>query len=129
MEYNLRKPIATDIFVVSKILKGIGVKNIVECFTNGYVKELQKIIKDKTELKDDDYTKAGIMVITSIVDLVLDKLEDIQQPLIKFMSLLSGLKVKDIEQLPPADFIEMAIAIIKIPEFVDFIKVVLKSLN
>ena len=69
------------------------------------------------------------MVITSIVDLVLDKLEDIQQPLIKFMSLLSGLKVKDIEQLPPADFIEMAIAIIKMPEFVDFIKVVLKSLN
>ena len=129
MEYNLRKPIATDIFVVSKILKGIGVENIVECFTNGDVKELQKIIKDKTELKDDDYTKAGIVVITSIVDLVLDKLEDIQQPLIKFMSLLSGLKVKDIEQLPPADFIEMAIAIIKMPEFVDFIKVVLKSLN
>ena len=129
MEYNLRKPIATDIFVVSKILKGIGVKNIVECFTNGDVIELQKIIKDKTELKDDDYTKAGIMVVSSIVDLVLDKLEDIQQPLIKFMSLLSGLKVKDIEQLPPADFIEMAIAIIKMPEFVDFIKVVLKSLN
>lgn len=129
MEYTLRKPIATDIFVVSKILKGIGVKNIANCFTNDEVEELQKIIKDKTELKDIDYTKAGIIVVTSICDLVLDKLEDIQQPLIKFMSLLSGLKVKDIETLPPADFIEMAIAIIKMPEFVDFIKVVLKSLN
>ena len=59
----------------------------------------------------------------------LDKLEIIQEPLIKFMSNLSGLKVKEIEDLPPADFIDMAITIIKMPEFVDFIKVVLKSLN
>ena len=45
------------------------------------------------------------------------------------MSNLSGLKVKEIEDLPPADFIDMAITIIKMPEFVDFIKVVLKSFN
>ena len=67
--------------------------------------------------------------MVSLGDLILDKLEIIQEPLIKFMSNLSGLKVKEIEDLPPADFIDMAITIIKMPEFVDFIKVVLKSFN
>ena len=68
-------------------------------------------------------------MVTSVCDLLLEKLEYIQEPLIKFMSNLSGLKVKEIENLPPAEFMEMAITIIKMPEFVDFIKVVLKSFN
>ena len=34
MEYTLRKPKATDIFVVSKIIKGIGLKNIKNCFNS-----------------------------------------------------------------------------------------------
>ena len=34
MEYTLRKPKATDIFVVSKIIKGIGLKNVAKCFNS-----------------------------------------------------------------------------------------------
>ena len=40
-----------------------------------------------------------------------------------------GLKVKEVEDLPITDFAEIVMAIIKEPDFVDFIKVVLKSFN
>ena len=126
MEYTLRKPKTTDIFVASKIFKGIGLKNITNCFNSDEIDEIKKLAKKETDV---DYEKVGIMVMVSLGDLILDKLEIIQEPLIKFMSNLSGLKVKEIEDLPPADFIDMAITIIKMPEFVDFIKVVLKSFN
>ncbi len=129
MEYTLRKPKATDIFVASKIFKIIGVKSIYNCFNNDEIEEIKKVAKRKKENNDVNYEKVGLMVVTSICDLVLEKLEYIQDPLIKFMSNLSGLTVKEIEDLTPADFIEMAINIIKMPEFVDFIKVVLKSFN
>ena len=127
MEYTLRKPKATDIFVASKIFKGIGIKNIANCFNSDEVNEIKKIANSKKE--DTDYTKVGIMIVTTLADLILDKLEIVQDPLIKFMSNLSGLEIKEIEDLSPAEFMEMAIKIIKMPEFVDFIKVVLKSFN
>lgn len=125
MEYKLRKPKASDLFVVSKILKEIGVKNLANCFNAEEYDEIKKVAKSD----NPDYEKVGIMVVTSLCDLILDRLEDIQEPLIKFMSNLSGLKTKELEDLPPADFAEMAIDIIKMPEFMDFIKVVLKSFN
>lgn len=123
MEYTLRKPKATDLFVASKIIKGVGIKNIAKCFSSDEIEDIKKLAKKEAV----DYTKVGLTVVVSICDLVLEKLEDVQEPLIKFMSNLSGLKPKDIENLSPADFTEMAITIIKMPEFVDFIKVVLKS--
>jgi hypothetical protein len=129
MEYTLRKPKATDLFVASKILKTIGVKNIYNCFNNEELEEIKTLAKSKKGNADVNYEKVGLMVVTSVCDLLLEKLEYIQEPLIKFMSNLSGLKVKEIENLPPAEFMEMAITIIKMPEFVDFIKVVLKSFN
>lgn len=129
MEYTLKKPKATDLFVASKILKTIGVKNIYNCFNNEELEEIKTLAKSKKGNADVNYEKVGLMVVTSVCDLLLEKLEYIQEPLIKFMSNLSGLKVKEIENLPPAEFMEMAITIIKMPEFVDFIKVVLKSFN
>lgn len=129
MEYTLRKPKATDLFVASKILKTIGAKNIYNCFNNEELEEIKTLAKSKKGNADVNYEKVGLMVVTSVCDLLLEKLEYIQEPLIKFMSNLSGLKVKEIENLPPAEFMEMVITIIKMPEFVDFIKVVLKSFN
>ena len=43
MEYTLRKPKATDIFVVSKIIKGIGLKNIKNCFNSDEINLIMKL--------------------------------------------------------------------------------------
>ena len=131
MEYKIRKPKATDLFVVSKILKRIGLKNIINCFQSDEIKELAKIqTSEGVEIEKLELTtQAGISVMTNLGELILDKLDLVQDDLIVFISNLTGLKVKEVENLPITDFIEIVMDILKEPDFVDFIKVVLKSFN
>ena len=128
MNYELRKPKATDIFVVSKIIKSIGLKNIANCFNSDDLNLIRKSVSGD-KVTDEVLYKAGATIMLSIGDLVLEKMEVVQNDLIKFISNLTGLKVKEVEDLPITDFAEIVMAIIKEPDFVDFIKVVLKSFN
>ena len=85
MEYELRKPKATDIFVVSKIIKGIGLKNIANCFNSDEINLIRKSVYGD-EVTDDVLYKAGATIMLSIGDLVLEKMEVVQNDLIKFIS-------------------------------------------
>lgn len=125
MEYKIRKPKATDLPVACKILKGIGLKNIAKCFNNDDIEVFKKSISGK-EVTDEMLNKAGLMVILSIGDLIFEKMEDIQVDLFRFISNLTGLKVKEVEDLSLTDLANIVIAILKEPDFTDFIKVVLK---
>ena len=125
MEYEIRKPKATDLPVACKILKGIGLKNIAKCFNNDDIEVFKKSISGK-EVTDEMLNKAGLMVMLSIGDLIFEKMEDIQVDLFRFISNLTGLKVKEVENLSLTDLANIVIAILKEPDFTDFIKVVLK---
>ena len=125
MEYKIRKPKATDLPVACKILKGIGLKNIAKCFSNDDIELFKKSISGK-EVTDEMLNKAGLMVMLSIGDLIFEKMEDIQVDLFRFISNLTGLKVKEVENLSLTDLANIVIAILKEPDFTDFIKVVLK---
>lgn len=125
MEYEIRKPKATDLPVACKILKGIGLKNIAKCFNNDDIEVFKKSISGK-EVTDEMLNKAGLMVMLSIGDLIFEKMEDIQVDLFRFISNLTGLKVKEVEDLSLTDLANIVIAILKEPDFTDFIKVVLK---
>ena len=128
MEYTLRKPKATDLFVVSKIIKGIGLKNIADCFNSDEIKVIRNSVSGE-KVSSETLNQAGITIVLSIGELILDRLDNVKNDVIKFMSCLSGLKIKEVEDLPITEFAEMLMAIIKEPDFVDFIKVVLKSFN
>ena len=128
MEYTLRKPKATDIFVVSKIIKSIGLKNIANCFNSDDLNLIRKSVSGD-KVTDEVLYKAGATIMLSIGDLILEKLDIVKDDVIKLMSNLSGLKTKDVEDLPLVTFTEMFMDIIKEPDFLDFIKVVLKSFN
>ena len=128
MEYTSRKPKATDLFVVSKIIKGIGLKNIADCFNSDEIKVIRNSVSGE-KVSSETLNQAGITIVLSIGELILDRLDDVKDDVIKFMSCLSGLKIKEVEDLPITEFAEMLMAIIKEPDFVDFIKVVLKSFN
>ena len=125
MEYEIRKPKATDLPVACKILKGIGLKNIAKCFNNDDIEVFKKSISGK-EVTDEMLNKAGLMVMLSIGDLIFEKMEDIQVDLFRFISNLTGLKVKEVENLSLTDLANIVIAILKEPDFTDFIKVVLR---
>lgn len=128
MEYTLRKPKATDLFVVSKIIKGIGLKNIADCFNSDEIKVIRNSVSGE-KVSSETLNQAGITIVLSIGELILNRLDNVKNDVIKFMSCLSGLKIKEVEDLPITEFAEMLMAIIKEPDFVDFIKVVLKSFN
>lgn len=126
MEYNIRKPKATDLFVVGKILKGLGLKNIAKAFSNEEISLIKNSIKDG-KVSDEMLTKVGVLIVISIGDLILERLEFVENDVFKFIANLTGMKVKEVEDLPLTDFATILMAIIKEPDFVDFIKVVLKS--
>ncbi len=128
MEYAIRKPKASDLPVACKIVKGIGLKNIAKCFNNEDIETFKKSIAGE-KVTDEMLNKAGLMVMLSIGDLIFEKMEDIQTDLFKFIANLTGLKVKEVEDLSLVDTANIVMAIIKKPDFVDFIKVVLKSFN
>lgn len=125
MEYTIRKPKAKDLPVACKVIKGIGLKNIAKCFSNEDIETLKKSIAGE-KVTDEMLNKAGLMVMLSIGDLIFEKMEDVQTDLFRFIANLTGLKVKEVEDLSLTDLANIVIAIVKEPDFSDFIKVVLK---
>ena len=136
MEYSIRKPKSKDLIIASKIIKGIGLQNIVDCFNTKEVRDYIYNLMgnkgdddDKIDLTHEEILKVGGVVAVKVAELALDKLENIGDDVFKFVSNLTEMTVEEVEDLPLSDFAEIFIKIIKEPDFVDFIKVVLKSFN
>ena len=128
MTYELRNPQASDLFVVSKIIKAVGVKNIAECFKSEKLDTFKDKLSDKdTPMTDQDMSEAGIIVMTEIGELIFEKLDVVENDVFKFMANLSGLAIDDIKTMDIVEFAEMFMDIIKNPKFSDFIEVVLRS--
>ena len=126
----MRKLKATDLFVVSKIIKTIGVNDIINCFSSKEIKDLAKTMSEgDKKYTDGDVREVGAVIVKNICTLIFDKLDLIENDLMKFISSVTGLSIKEVEDLPLNEFAEVVVKIIKNPDFVDFIKVVLKSFN
>ena len=128
MTYELRNPQASDLFVVTKIIKEVGLKNVANCFDSDEIKAFKDKIADKeTPATDEELRKVGMMAMTSIGELIFEKLDIVQEDIFKFLSNLSGLSMDDVKAMDIVEFAEMIMTVIKNPKFADFIKVVLKS--
>lgn len=126
----MRKLKATDLFAVSKIIKTIGVDDIINCFSSKEIKDLAKTMSEgDKKYTDGDVREVGAVIVKNICTLIFDKLDLIENDLMKFISSVTGLSIKEVEDLPLNEFAEVVVKIIKNPDFVDFIKVVLKSFN
>ena len=128
MAYELRNPQASDLFVVSKIIKAVGIKNVADCLKNEEIEALKAEIAERgTPATKEEEINAGMIIMTSIGELIFEKLDVVEDDIFKFMSNLSGLTVEDVKSMDIVEFAEMFMEIIKNPKFADFIKVVLKS--
>ena len=140
MEYNLRNPKATDLFIVTKMINKIGVKNIIKVVRdNDEVNELRAQLLEENKYTDEngsvahkEFTKEqvnqmGELVVGLVIDLVLDRIELVQDDLFKFMSALSGLTVTEVADLGWSNFYKMIVDILKLDGVTDFIQDVLKS--
>lgn len=110
-EYTLRKLKSTDIVPFAKILKNIGVKEFSTLY--GKYKGL-----------NEEEAQAAAMV--DILGIILGNLEKCEADIFKFVSSVSGLKIKEVEELSPAEFMEIMVNIKNSDEFSDFFKVASK---
>lgn len=128
MTYELRNPQASDLFVVTKIIKTVGLKNVGNCFSSDEIKTIkEEIIERGTPATDEEMGKIGVIAMSAIGELIFEKLDIIQEDIFKFLSNLSGLSMDDVKAMDIVDFAEMFMTVIRNPKFADFIMVVLKS--
>lgn len=128
MTYELRNPQASDLFVVTKIIKSVGLKNVADCFSSDEIKAIKEEIAERgTPATDEETRKVGLLAMTAIVELIFEKLDLVKEDIFKFLSNLSGLSMDDVKAMDIVEFAEMFMTVIKNPKFVDFINVVLKS--
>lgn len=113
--YTLRNLEAKDVFVVSKILSQIGLKEFKEAFD-------MKIFSGE----EKDFEKVGMAVFFDMSQVLLGNLPKCEKDIYKFLASLSGKEAKDVETLPMNTFVEMLIDVFKKEEFMDFFKLVSK---
>ena len=128
----MRKLKSTDIFPMVGILNKIGFSDIKDMLTPEKVKDLIKAMKnqDKEDEEDVDIsTILGFNLIFEVATIIFANLMKCKDDLYTFLSDVSEQSIKELEDLPPADFLELIIEVLQKPEFGDFFKVVSKFFN
>ena len=114
--YTLRALEAKDVFIVSKILSQIGLKEFKDAFDT---KLLSSGVTDEKGLE-----AIGISVFFDMSQVLLGNLPKCEKDIYTFLSSLSGMDKKKIESLPMVTFAEMVIEVFRKQEFMDFFKLV-----
>lgn len=121
--YNFRRLTSKDIFLMTKILGKIGIRQFKGCFEGEALDSLVKAFKkNKT---DDALLQIGVAVGFEGVDIIIGNLYKCENDIYQLLSNVSGVPVSTIEE-DAILFTEMLVDFFKKPEFPDFIKVVSK---
>ena len=119
--YTLRALEASDVFMMSKIIGAIGIKEFKDCFESDAIKSMITNPDD-----EEAVASVGVAVFLDIAEIILGNIPKCEEDVYAFLGNLSGMKPEQIESLPMVTFTEMIIDVIKKEEFKDFIKVVSK---
>ena len=120
MKYEMRSLQASDIFLVVKILNGIGLNNIKEAINFEDINNIRKgMVKDNSE---NIYSQVGVKVVMSITTVILENLPKVENDLYTFVGSVIGVKAKDVAKMDMGDFMDVLVSIIQKEEFKDFFK-------
>lgn len=127
MNYELRTLCSKDIFPMFKIISAIGIKDFRACFDSDEVKKTVREMTGKGKKPTDaDASAIGMQIMLDVVGIVVSKVPTCENEIYTFLTNISNLSRKEIEDMPIADFAQMIIDVIQKPEFKDFIGVVSK---
>lgn len=121
--YTLRALEAKDVFIMSKILGAIGIKEFAKCFESDSIKRLLASVNSGD---NGMAASVGIMAAMDVAGVVFNNLPKCEKDIYTFLSNLSGMDKKAIESLPMVTFTEMIVDVIKKEEFKGFLSVVSK---
>lgn len=128
-KFELRALKASDFFLVTRILAKIGVKEFKAIIESEGIKSaiVKMAAEQGGELAEADVASIGMTVVLDIASVVLERMENCEEDIYELLSRLSGLKKKEIAELPMADFGEMVMGVIKHEGFRDFFTAVIKQ--
>lgn len=127
--FELRELKSQDIFPMFKIMGKIGFKDLKDKMTPENTKEIMKLFTANQEEgqevnQDEMISYVGFNVVAEIAESIIANLPSCEQEIYTLLGNLSGMKPKDVANLPMVTFAEMIIAVIQKEEFKDFFKVV-----
>ena len=115
--YNFRPMEATDVFRLTSILAKIGIKDIKK-YVGNYVKNGQAEGMNKKEM--------ALNLGLDIVDMVLNNIENCEEPLYRFIANVSDLSEQEIKTMKGAEFITLLYDLFGQEDYMDFFKAVLR---
>jgi len=113
-EYTLRSLKASDVFMMTKIINKIGIKEVKDCFNSPDVK------KAITGAETEDTTAVGMQVMIEIAALIVSHLPDCEMEIYQFLASLTEKNPGEIRELPMATFFDMIMDVFRKEEFSDF---------
>lgn len=124
--YKFRELGAPDIFLMSKIISQIGIKEFKACFESDGINSLIAGVKNgNAKSADSNIVSVGVGVAVELAGVILGNLPKCEKDIYQMLSQTSNLSVEEIKAPGNAVmFVEMVIDFIKKEEFRDFIKVV-----
>lgn len=125
--YTLRVVTAADIIPMTKIIRKIGLKDIGKSFAPTAINSITA--RASGESADQVAETVGIEIVLNIADVIMENLEGARQEIFAFLGGLSGMTAEEVGSLPLNIFAEMVLDVFQAPEFMGFIKVVLRSIK
>ena len=112
-----------------KIISCIKISKFSDCFSSDEAKRLIEKSMQNQKITMKDVEELGMGIAFEIGDVILENLPNAEKYIYQLLSNLSGMTVKELEDMNPGMFLTMIMDVVKQSGFADFFKVALKSIG
>ena len=124
---ELRKLKSDDLFPMFEILSKIGFQDLKQVMDVDKIESFMDAVSNSDKVKEgnvDPVKVMGVSVIADVLQIVMKNLPSCRKEIYTFLSNVSGMKTKEIGELPPGDLVRMITQVIRMDEFMDFFSAV-----
>lgn len=127
--YELKALSTKHVFSLVRVIKKFGIEQFKDCFFNPNVQKLFTEQTEEGQVTDKALEAVGIEVAFDIANIVIQNITECENEIYDFLSQVSNLSKKKIEDMPMNEFFEMIIDVIQKDEFKDFFTLVSRFLK
>lgn len=124
-EFEIRTFVASDIFVVARIVRKAEIGDIKGIMSADSLQEI--VNSSKGEDGSIDIGTAGVGLMLDLLDKLLEKLDNIEADLMRWLGSMSG--IDDVGSMPAGEFVELIDSVVESDGFSDFFTAVGKLLR
>lgn len=119
---ELRKLQANDLFLMVRIISGIGFKEFKNVIDTDEIAEARKKASDEKADVSEIAGTLGVNMLMSILGVVIEHLPEVENDVYKFVGGVANMKASDVAKMDLCEFMDVITAIFKKEEFADFFK-------